>query len=107
MTESADLMFSVASSDLEALEAQVLVLGAYSTEQGPQLAEHSLDSKTAEGLQAILKDMGVTGSADQLTRLPGFEGTATDVVAIIGLGAPTENPQDQLCLLYTSPSPRD
>lgn len=96
MTESADLMFSIASSDLEALEAQVLVLGAYSTEQGPQLAEHSLDSKTAEGLQAILKDMGVTGSADQLTRLPGFEGTATDVVAIIGLGAPTENPQDQL-----------
>lgn len=86
MTESADLMFSVSPAELEELDTQVLVLGVYSTKNGPELAPHPLKEKTAEGLSSILEDLNVTGSADQLLRLPGFDDVSADVVALIGLG---------------------
>ncbi|WP_346844309.1 leucyl aminopeptidase [uncultured Rothia sp.] len=86
MTDSADLTFSVAIPDFDAIDSQVLVLGIYSTNDGPQLAPTPLNQKTTEGLQAILNDIGATGETDQLIRLPGFDGTNADIIALIGLG---------------------
>ncbi|MDO4898978.1 MAG: M17 family peptidase N-terminal domain-containing protein, partial [Rothia sp. (in: high G+C Gram-positive bacteria)] len=86
MSESHDLSFSVAAADLESLDAGALVLGVYSTDDGPALAENPLDAETAEGLEAILEDLGVTGGADELTRLPGIEEVGAGVLALIGLG---------------------
>lgn len=90
MSESHDLSFSVSSTDLDGLEANVLVLGVYSSEEGPVLASSPLGEETAEGLEAILEDLGVTGGHDELVRLPGFDEAGTDVVALIGLGAETD-----------------
>lgn len=86
MSESHDLSFSVAAEGVENLEANVLVLGVHSTEDGPVLAFNPLDEETAEGLEAILEDLGVSGSADELVRLPGIEGAGADVIALVGLG---------------------
>lgn len=86
MSESTDLSFSVTAEGVENLEANVLVLGVHSTEDGPVLAFNPLDKETAEGLEAILEDLGISGSADELVRLPGIEGSGADVIALVGLG---------------------
>ncbi|MFW0180156.1 leucyl aminopeptidase [Rothia sp. P5766] len=91
MSQSHDLSFSVSSTDLDGLEANVLVLGVYSSEEGPVLASNPLGEETAEGLEAILEDLGVTGGQDELVRLPGFDEAGADLVALIGLGV--ENDQ--------------
>lgn len=86
MTESADLMFSVTAPDLDSLDAQVLVLGVHSSEEGPVLAGTALPAETAASLEASLEDLGVTGSEDQLVRLPGISEAGADIIALIGLG---------------------
>lgn len=101
MTESSDLMFSVTPADLDALEAQVLVVGVYSEKDGAVLAPNPLNAETAQGLQAVLEDLGVTGSADDLTRLPGLDDVGCDVVALIGLGSrKTEREQELMALRH-------
>ncbi|GGH56644.1 leucyl aminopeptidase [Rothia aerolata] len=96
MTESADLTFSVTSPKSTDLNQQVLVLGVYSSAEGPLLAHPPLDGETAQGLEATLEDLGMTGSADQLVRLPGFDEVGTDIVALIGLGKEPENEAEKL-----------
>ncbi|MDY6051517.1 MAG: leucyl aminopeptidase [Rothia sp. (in: high G+C Gram-positive bacteria)] len=91
MSDSHDLSFSVTAPDLDALEADVLVLGVYSGKEGPSLAPNPLDSETAEGLEAILEDLGVSGKQDELLRLPGFDEAGVDVVALIGLGTQNDD----------------
>ncbi|WP_237241806.1 leucyl aminopeptidase [Rothia nasimurium] len=91
MSDPHDLSFSVTAPDLEALEADVLVLGVYSGKEGPSLAANPLDAETAEGLEAILEDLGVSGGQDELVRLPGFDEAGADVVALIGLGSQKED----------------
>ncbi|MFW0179218.1 leucyl aminopeptidase [Rothia sp. P7208] len=93
MSDSSDLTFSVASPDLEAIEAQVLVLGVYSSTEAPVLERGPLSEETAQGLEAILEDLGVTGAPDQLHRLPGIDETNADVLALIGLGARKDDAQ--------------
>ena len=66
MSESQDLSFSVSAAELEHLDAGVLVIGVHSADEGPVLAHNPLDTETAEGLEAILEDLGVTGAADEL-----------------------------------------
>ncbi|WP_237221364.1 leucyl aminopeptidase [Rothia nasimurium] len=99
MSESHDLSFSVSSPNLEDLDVNVLVLGVHSDKEGPFLAAHTLDDETAEGLDAILEDVGVTGAQDELVRLPGFEGVGADVVALIGLGGTKEDEAARLVAL--------
>lgn len=89
MSESQDLSFSVSAAELEHLDAGVLVIGVHSADEGPVLAHNPLDTETAEGLEAILEDLGVTGAADELTRLPGIDGAGADIIALIGLGKQT------------------
>lgn len=96
MSESHDLSFSVSSTDLEGLEADVLVLGVYSSKEGPVLVPGPLNEEVAEGLEAVLEDLGVTGSQDELVRLPGFDEAGADIVALIGLGEQTDAPAKKL-----------
>lgn len=81
-----DLSLSVFNEELEALESDVLVLGVRSASDGPALVRGPLSEETAEGLEAILEDLGATGAQDQLLRLPGLEDTGAAVIALIGLG---------------------
>lgn len=105
MSESNDLSFSVAAEGVEHLEANVLVLGVYSTEDGPVLAVNPFDEETAEGLEAILEDLGVSGAADELVRLPGIEGVGADVIALAGLGKQAQEETAHLnALRYTAGS---
>lgn len=96
MSESHDLSFSVSSTGLDGLEADVLVLGVHSSQEGPVLVAGPLDKDAAEGLEAILEDLGVTGNHDELTRLPGFDEAGADIVALIGLGEQTDQPARKL-----------
>lgn len=104
MRPSHDLSFSV-TADLEGLELETLVLGVYSSEEGPQLAANPLDEQSQEGLEAILEDLGVSGAADELTRLPGLEEGSAQVLALIGLGSQkAEGPQRLKALRYAAGS---
>lgn len=96
MSESHDLSFSISAPDLEGLEADVLLLGVHSSAEGPILIPGPLDQETADGLEAILDDLGVTGNQDELVRLPGFDQAGADIVALIGLGAQADQPAQKL-----------
>ncbi|MCP2030774.1 leucyl aminopeptidase [Okibacterium sp. HSC-33S16] len=77
----ADLELLVSSSSATTISADVLVVGATVKRGGPQLLAPEGFENLANSLEAI----GVTGSADQLVRIPGT-GTAGSI-AIIGLGS--------------------
>lgn len=63
-------------------DAEVLVLGAYSTEDGPRPAT---DDPAYEGLAAALAQVGGTGAVDEVRRLPATgDGPA---LAVVGLGS--------------------
>lgn len=94
MTESHDLSLALAHPEEAEISAKVLVLGVLSTPEGPELLAGPLDAETAEGLDAVLEDLGATGAPDELLRLPGLDGTGADVVALAGLGElPEEGPE--------------
>lgn len=63
-------------------DAEVLVLGAFSTDAGPRLAS---DDPAFEGVAAALAQVGGTGATDELRRLPAIGGGLP--LAVIGLGA--------------------
>ncbi len=96
MSQPAALSLSLVAPDLTLAQAHVLVLGVYSSAQGPLLAQAVLSQESAQGLEAILEDLGVTGARDQLHRLPGLEDTCADIVALIGMGPRQEDPQEHL-----------
>ena len=85
MTESHDLALSVTAPD-DGLEVRALVVGVLPSGQGARLAPHHLPEETAEGLQAVLADLGITGARDEVRRLPGAESTGADVLVLVGLG---------------------
>jgi len=65
------------------IAADVLVLGVRKTDDGPRLATH--DPAFAP-LQLALAAVGVTGTADEVRRLPATVGVAGSI-ALVGLGA--------------------
>src|SRR5690606_6922032 len=79
MTVSA---LSVSSQSPFSIDADVLVVGVQSIDGSPRLAA---DLPELTSLSGQLSGMGVTGGADELTRLPGI-GSARSV-ALIGLGS--------------------
>lgn len=97
MTESHDLSLAVASTREGYPEADALVLGVFSGPEGPFLAENRLDADTADGLEAILEDVGVSGSLDQLYRMPGT-GDGASIIALIGMGS-LESEEDRVDVL--------
>jgi len=70
------------AGDAEGLPADVLVLGVQKTDAGPLLLT---DDPGFAGVAAALPQLGATGAADELRRLPAVEGSSTPI-ALIGLG---------------------
>src|SRR5690554_6029585 len=85
MTVSA---LSVSSQSPFSIEADVLLVGVQSIDGAPRLVS---DFPELSSLAEQLPGMGVTGGADELTRLPGI-GSARSV-ALIGLGNGDVSPQ--------------
>ena len=81
------LSLSIHSTDLEALEADVLVLGVLKGSEGPYLAPNSLSEDSVEGINELLEALGASGDPDQLLRLPGLEDSGAGVVALAGFGS--------------------
>ena len=77
----------VATQSPTTIRTDVLVVGVYSTDDGPRLAT---DLPELASLGAQLAGMGVSGGKDELSRLPGI-GSATSV-ALIGLGPGEPSP---------------
>ncbi|MCD0445236.1 leucyl aminopeptidase [Glycomyces sp. A-F 0318] len=77
-----------ASGDLAAAEAAVLVVGVFSGEDAPEIPESAAGVDAAFGgrLARQLADLGNTGGASSLTRLPAPEGLAAGLVYAVGLG---------------------
>lgn len=90
------LSLSVAPTNLESLESDVLVVGVYAGEESPRLAPCALSQETVEGINELLEALGATGAADQLLRLPGAEDAGADTIALIGLGQETTNAAERL-----------
>ena len=90
------LSLSIHSTDLEALEADVLVLGVLKGSEGPYLAPNSLSEDSAEGINELLEALGASGAPDQLLRLPGLEDSGAGIVALAGLGSDQATGQERL-----------
>lgn len=88
---TSQITLSVANSGLDALEADVLILGVYAGEEGATLAPSSLPADTVEGIESVLENLGVTGAADQVYRLPGIEEADTNLLVLTGLGPKSED----------------
>jgi leucyl aminopeptidase len=74
---------STSTLPLLEIEGDVLVLGVRKTDEGPRIA---VDGDAFTELQLSLEAIGVTGSQDEVRRLPGAGG-ATESIALVGLGA--------------------
>ncbi|WP_129657673.1 leucyl aminopeptidase [Rothia halotolerans] len=88
MTESHELALSLAAPDAANVSTKALVVGVHAGPDGPELAPSALSGSVREGLEGVLEDLGISGAADQLHRLPGFGDAGADVLALIGLGRP-------------------
>ena len=97
------LSLSVAPTNLESLESDVLVVGVYAGEESPHLAPCALSQETVEGINELLEALGATGAADQLLRLPGAEDAGADTIALIGLGQETPNASQLSATLLVLP----
>ena len=56
------MSLSIHSTDLEALEADVLVLGVLKGSDGPYLAPSSLSEDSVEGINELLEALGASGA---------------------------------------------
>lgn len=74
---------SLSPRPLLEIEGDVLVLGVLKTEDGPRLLT---DDPELAGLQPSLGDIGLTGSQDEVRRLPRSHGIARSM-ALVGLGS--------------------
>jgi leucyl aminopeptidase len=82
---------SVSAAPASSISADVLVVSVARTEEGPRLVG---DARLIELLRPSLGDLallGITGSKDDLVRLPAPEGLAAKSLALVGLpsSAPT------------------
>lgn len=75
---------SISRSAPSTADAQVLLLGVYKTDAGPRLAS---DDPVLAGLDAALPQIGMTGSADEVRRLPAVGDGPP--IALVGLGGTT------------------
>ena len=90
---------STSSEALLSLDADVLVIGVRSTDDGPRLLT---DERSLLALESTLPSIGITGSPDELRRLSLPEGAARSL-ALVGLGSVSATP-DTNELRYASGS---
>lgn len=67
---------------------EALVLGVESTDDGPRIAAPDLDEAAVAALQEQLEALGVTGKADEVTRVAGATtGFDANIVVLTGIGS--------------------
>jgi len=78
-------VLALSSAPLLTVSADVLVVGVRNTEDGPRIAS---TEPALLALEASLAQIGITGSTDELRRLPLADAAASSL-ALIGLGSGT------------------
>ena len=94
MTTTLTLSTSAPSS----IDADAVVIGVIKGEDGPVLAPGAaeLDQALHGSLAATLATLGVTGQAEEVTRLPGGGAVTAPLIAAVGLG-PDALPAPRRC----------
>ena len=83
------------------IDADAVVIGVIKGQDGPVLAPGAtdLDQAMGGGLAATLATLGVTGQAEEVTRLPGGGPVTAPLIAAVGLGPDGPGPLDPETLL--------
>ncbi|GAA4110274.1 leucyl aminopeptidase [Enteractinococcus coprophilus] len=85
-------------------QAEALVVGVQSTDDGPVISAGGLDEDAVTSLQDQLEALGVKGKADEVTRIAGSTtGFNAKIVVLTGLGS-TEPPAQGTPALDSSPT---
>ncbi|MCK9793296.1 leucyl aminopeptidase [Isoptericola sp. 4D.3] len=69
-----------------ALKVDALVVGTCSTSDGVAVVADQLPDALVRQIETLAPRLGVTGSPDEVRRLPAGDGVAADVVVLAGLG---------------------
>ena len=79
---------SISTSAPRSIDADAVVIGVFKGPDGPLLAPGAtdLDEALGGGLAATLATLGVTGQAEEVTRLPASAPVTAPVIAAVGLG---------------------
>jgi leucyl aminopeptidase len=79
---------TLSTSAPSSIEADAVVIGVIKGEDGPVLASGAaeLDQALHGSLAATLATLGVTGQAEEVTRLPGGGAVTAPLIAAVGLG---------------------
>ena len=79
---------SISTSAPRSIDADAVVIGVIKGPDGPLLAPGAadLDEALGGGLAATLATLGVTGQAEEVTRLPASAPVTAPVIAAVGLG---------------------
>ena len=85
---------SLSSSDAGDVAADVLLLGVTRTDDGPALVGSAASILGADPAFADLSVLGVTGSKDDLVRVPAPNGIAARSIALVGLASATPTADD-------------
>jgi leucyl aminopeptidase len=82
---------TITTSAPTSIDADAVVIGVIKGQDGPVLAPGAtdLDKALGGGLAATLATLGVTGQAEEVTRLPGGGAITAPVIAAVGLGPGT------------------
>ncbi len=87
MSAKENISFRVVNSELSKVSADALVIAVSKGEDGPVLLASPLAAAAVATLKESLSALGVTGSADQVVRLPGVAGSGSNILVLAGLGA--------------------
>jgi leucyl aminopeptidase len=81
---------SLSAKDPATAPADAVVIGVFRSPSGPRLAgADALPAALRRTLSGALAGLGVTGAADEVTRVPSGGALAAGVVALTGLGPET------------------
>lgn len=86
MSANQTISFSVISADLKKVQADALVIGVGKGTDGPVILDSPLNASAVKSLKDSLADLGVSGAADQLLRLPGLADTGAKTLVLAGVG---------------------
>ncbi|GAA3304921.1 MULTISPECIES: leucyl aminopeptidase [Glutamicibacter] len=86
MINSSDLTLSAIGTDIKRKSADALILGVLKNGDKVSIAASPFAADTTTSLEQSLSALGVAGKADEITALPGVDGTKAKVLQFIGLG---------------------
>ncbi|NLT56060.1 MAG: leucyl aminopeptidase [Actinomycetales bacterium] len=79
---------ALSPADTASVEADALVVGVIATPTGPRLLDAGLPAALRELLGGALDDLGVSGTADEVVRVPTAGTVPARVVVLTGVGRP-------------------